>query len=146
MRPRSRGTVEIVSADPSVLPRITFDPLADEEDVRKQIELLRFVRKLAATPPLCDLIVTETRPGASFETDGQLRDAILQFGAASYHAAGTCRMGNDDDSVVDALARVRGVDGLHVVDLSIAPFLLSGNTFAPVAALAWRATELLRRC
>jgi len=61
----------------------------------------------------------------------------------AYHAAGTCRMGLDTDSVVDPMTRVRGTQGLHVADLSIAPAIPAGNTFAPVAAMAWRAAELI---
>ena len=80
-------------------------------------------------------------PGPEVQTDAEILDAFARMGGPAYHAAGTCRMGADDDSVVDPQTRVRGVQNLNVVDLSVFPILTSGNTYVPVAALAWRAAD-----
>ena len=77
------------------------------------------------------------------QSDDELLQAYSMMGGAGYHAAGTCRMGSDADSVLDEQLRVRGIAGLRVVDLSVFPTLVSGNTHAPVSALAWRAAELI---
>jgi choline dehydrogenase len=143
LRPRSRGSVRIESREPSVLPKVIFDPFADPQDRRELIGGVRFARRLAATPPLSDYVVEETRPGPAFQTDEQILDALRRWGGPGFHAAGTCRMGSDSQSVVDPQTRVRGVQNLHVVDLSIFPILTSGNTYGPVVAMAWRAADLI---
>lgn len=143
LRPRAKGQVHIQSKDPSVNAKVVFDPLADEQDRRELVAGFRFARKLAATRPLADFAVEETRPGPSVQTDEEILDAIRRLGGPAYHAAGTCRMGSDDGSVVDPQTRVRGVENLHVVDLSISPILTGGNTYGPVAAMAWRAADLI---
>ena len=143
LRPRSKGQVHISSTDPSVAPKVVFDPLADPQDRRELVAGVRFARQLAATRPLSQHAVEETRPGPSVQSDEQILDAIRRLGGPGFHAAGTCRMGSDAQSVVDAQTRVRGVQNLHVVDLSILPILTAGNTYGPVAALAWRAADLI---
>jgi choline dehydrogenase-like flavoprotein len=143
LRPRSKGTVQIETRDPHVHPRVVFDPLADAQDRRELIAGVRFARRLAATPPLSNYALEETQPGAGVQSDEQILTAVRQLGGPGFHAAGTCRMGCDERSVVDPQTRVRGVRNLHVVDLSIFPILTSGNTYVPVAALAWRAAELI---
>jgi choline dehydrogenase len=143
LRPRSKGKVRIESKDPAVLPRVIFNPFADPDDRRELIAGVRFIRQLAATPPLSDYVVQETRPGPQVQTDEEILGAIRRWGGPGFHAAGTCRMGADDKSVVDPQTRVRGVQNLHVVDLSISPILTSGNTYGPVVAMAWRAADLI---
>lgn len=143
LRPRSKGQVLIQARDAAVLPKVIFDPLADPEDRRELLAGVRFARKLAATPPLSDYTVQETRPGPAAQTDDEILDAVRRLGGPAFHAAGTCRMGADAQSVVDPQTRVRGVQNLNVVDLSIFPILTAGNTYGPVAALAWRATDLI---
>ncbi|EKT4467884.1 GMC family oxidoreductase N-terminal domain-containing protein [Pseudomonas putida] len=143
LRPRAKGQVHIVSKDPTINARVVFDPLADERDRSELIAGFRFARKLAATPPLSDYAVEETRPGLAVQSDAEILEAIRLLGGPAYHAAGTCRMGADEQSVVDPRTRVRGVENLHVVDLSIAPILTAGNTYGPVAAMAWRAADLI---
>jgi choline dehydrogenase-like flavoprotein len=145
LRPRSTGHVRITSCDPNALPAATLDYFADEEDRRTMIGAVRFMRRLMATDPLAALIERETRPGSAIESDDEILDTYRRLGTCAYHAAGTCRMGADADSVVDPMTRVRGVEGLYVVDLSIAPFILAGNTFAPVIAMARNAAALLER-
>ncbi|QQN74405.1 GMC family oxidoreductase [Croceicoccus sp. YJ47] len=143
LRPRARGHVHIVSRDPAVLPEGALDFFSNEQERRELIGTVRYVRALALTKPLCDIIVEETRPGAEAESDDAIIEAYRMLGTPAYHAAGTCRMGVDEESVVDPRCRVRGIKGLRVVDLSIAPVMPSGNTFAPVCAMAWRASDLI---
>lgn len=143
LRPRSKGSVTIVSRDASIHPRVLFDPFSDAQDCREMVAGVRFARSLAATSPLSEYAVQETRPGPAVQSDDDILDAIRRLGGPGYHAAGTCRMGSDAQSVVDPQTRVRGVQNLHVVDLSILPILTSGNTYGPVAALAWRAADLI---
>ncbi len=143
LRPRSKGQIFIESRDPNVNPRIVYDPLADPEDRRELIAGVRLARRIAACPPLSHYTLEEITPGADLQTDEQILDAIARFGGPAYHAAGTCRMGADEGAVVDSQTRVRGVENMNVVDLSIFPILTSGNTYVPVAALAWRAAEMI---
>lgn len=145
LRPRSKGWVRIASRDPAVYPKVVFDPLADPQDRRELIAGVRYARRLAATAPLSEYALQETRPGAAVQTDEEILDALRRLSGPGFHAAGTCRMGADADSVVDPQTRVRGVDNLNVVDLSIFPILTAGNTYGPVAALAWRAADLIQR-
>src|SRR3546814_6974603 len=94
-------------------------------------------------PALAPFVVGEIDPSAGIETDDEIIDAYHRIGGAGYHAAGTCRMGTDDASVVATRLRVRGVTGLRVVDISVMPSLVSGNTTAPAMAMASRAGELI---
>ena len=143
LRPRSTGTVEITSNRPEDLPKIDLDYFADPEDRREMVEVFRYAREYCSKEPLAKHVVAESWPGSHVQTDDEILDAYGQLGTCAYHAVGTCRMGSDPDSVVDPQTRVRGVQNLRVIDLSIAPFVLAGNTFAPVTALAWRAADLL---
>jgi len=143
-RPTSRGTVTLRSADPADLPVITPNALHTDYDRHVSVEMVRYVRKLFATPPLADLVEAETLPGAEVESDEQILQAIRTKGTWGFHTCGTARMGSDAASVIDPQLRVRGVEGLRVVDASVFPTLPSCNTTAPVAALAWRAAEIIR--
>jgi choline dehydrogenase len=143
LRPLSRGHVRITSPDPDMPADVNPNYLADEEDRRIAVASMRFMRRLVQQSDLAALIAEETRPGPALQTDEQLLDAYRQGGQSGYHACGTCRMGSDEQSVVDARLRVRGVHGLRVMDLSVAPTMLSGNTNGPMMAMAWRAAELI---
>lgn len=143
LRPRSQGHVRIVAPDPGQPAEVDPNYLADPEDQRIAIDSLRFMRRLSAQPALAALIADETRPGPAVQSDDALLDAFRTGGQSGYHACGTCRMGEDMDSVVDARLRVRGVRGLRVMDLSVTPTMLSGNTNGPVMAMAWRAAGLI---
>jgi choline dehydrogenase-like flavoprotein len=143
LRPQSTGSVRVTTPDPGVLPLSTLDFFADAEDRRTMIGAVRYVRDLVSRAPLADAIVAEVRPGTAADDEDAILDVWRAMGTTAYHAAGTCRMGRDAASVVDPETRVRGVDGLHVVDLSIFPDIPAGNTFAPVMALAWRAADLI---
>jgi len=143
LRPNSRGHVRITSPDPDVPAHVDPNYLADEEDRRIAIASVRFMRRLAEQPSLAALIEDESRPGPGVQSDEQILDAFRRGGQSGYHACGTCRMGSDADSVVDARLKVRGVQGLRVMDLSVAPTMISGNTNGPVMAMAWRGAELI---
>ena len=143
LRPQSRGSIALASADPFDRPRIHANYLAAESDRRFAVDSIAFARKLAATSPLSDYIAAEVTPGPDVQSD----DDILQFaranGATIFHPAGTCRMGPDEDAVVDPHLRVRGADRLWVADCSIMPTLVSGNTSVPAMMIAEKAADLI---
>jgi len=145
IRPESRGSMRIASRDPAALPQIEPNYASAPGDRAIVATMMNYVRRFVKQAPLASLILEETRPGAAFASDTELDTAYLRFGYANYHSSGTCRMGSDDASVVDPHCRVRGVGGLRVVDTSIFPFMLAGNTNAPAMALAWRAADLIRK-
>ena len=144
LRPRATGATHIVSRDPSVLPSISLDFFENADDCQEMVDAVRFVRRLVQSGRLTKIVISETRPGAQVESDDEILDAYRSLGTTAYHAVGTCRMGKDEESVVDPQTRVRGVSGLNVVDLSIAPFVIAGNTFGPTVALARRAADLIK--
>jgi choline dehydrogenase-like flavoprotein len=104
---------------------------------------MKMLRRLAAAPALAALIAEETRPGPACQSDAELLAAFRQGGQSGYHTCGTCRMGGDADSVVDPQLRVRGVQRLRVMDLSVTPTMISGNTNGPMMAMAWHAADLI---
>jgi len=143
IRPRSRGSLAIETRDLAALPRIVPAYGSDPWDRSMVPVMIDYARRLVRQSPLADLVEEETRPGPAFQGEGGMADAHLRFGYANYHAGGTCRMGSDAASVVDPRCRVRGVDGLRVVDTSIFPFMPAGNINGPVMAIAWRAADLI---
>jgi len=145
IRPDSRGTVTIASRDPAALPDIAPGYKTHDDDRAIVPKMFAYVRRYVQQPPLAALIQAETRPGPGFVSVEEIEGAHLQFGYTNYHACGTCRMGNDAASAVDAELKVRGTEGLRVVDTSVFPFMLAGNTQAPAMAIAWRAVDLIRR-
>jgi choline dehydrogenase len=144
LRPTSRGSLHITSTDPEAPPRLEPNYRDTEEDRSIMVGAVRALRRYAAQAPLKDFIEAETMPGPDFETDAEILDAYDRFGTCGYHAVGTCRLGSDEASVVDPRLRVRGVQGLRVMDTSVMPFILSGNTNGPTMAMAWRAADLIR--
>ena len=142
LRTESSGSIRIRSPKPGEAPRIEANFMTTEHDRRITVGLFRFMRELIVQPELARLVKGETYPGPGVETDEQIIDFCLR-GPTCFHAIGTCRMGGDADSVVDPKARVRGVEGLRVVDCSIMPTQVSGNTNGPVMATAWRAADLI---
>jgi choline dehydrogenase-like flavoprotein len=143
LRPQSRGTVSIRSTDPFAAPAIDANYLATQEDREHTVSLMRYMRRIAAQPSLQPFILSEVRPGAGCESDDDLIEASFTYGTSGFHVVGTCRMGADDGSVVDLALKVRGVAGLRVVDTSIMPELISGNTNGPAMAIAWRAADII---
>ena len=142
LRTSSAGRVQLRSADPVALPVIGTNFLATDHDRQVMIGIFRYMRSLFAHPVLADFISHESFPGPAIESDEEILDASRRD-LTCQHAVGTCRMGNDALAVLDARARVRGIDGLRVVDLSAMPTQVSGNTNGPAMAFAWRAAELI---
>nr|MBP9230269.1 GMC family oxidoreductase N-terminal domain-containing protein [Phenylobacterium sp.] len=143
VRPESRGTIHIKSADPSVYPAITPNYLSDPLDQEVAVAGLKWARKIAAQPALARYIDHEMLPGPDFTNDEALLGYARMAGSTIYHPVGTCQMGSGPMAVVDAQLRVRGVEGLRVVDASVMPRLVSGNTNAPTIMIAEKAADML---
>ena len=143
IRPQSRGSIMLRSAEPSAAPVIHANYLTAEADRLAIIFATKFLRRLVQQPSIAPYVVEETRPGPNVSTDEAIIDAHVRGGQAGYHAIGTCAMGSGDQSVVDSKLQVRGSENLRVVDCSIMPTLPSGNTNGPAMAVAWRAADLI---
>lgn len=143
LRPRARGTVHIQSPDPHLPPIIDPNYLSHEEDRITSVGLLRLIESIAAQPALSRYIVKETRPGDSAMDDDALLQYARQTGQTAWHTVGTCRMGADEDAVVDTRLRVRGVQGLRVVDASIMPTTASSNTNAAAIMIGEYGADLV---
>ena len=143
LRPESRGSITLASADPLARPLITANYLRTEKDRDYAIKSIAFARKLAQTKPLSDLVADEVAPGAAVRTEADILDFARHNGATIFHPAGTCRMGNDEAAVVDPHLRVRGIAALWVVDCSIMPTLVSGNTNVPAIMIAEKAADMI---
>jgi len=143
LRPESRGEINIVSADANDHPSIQPNYLSTDLDLRTAVNGLKVARKITSAPSMEPYIIDEYVPGYQFETDEQLTDAVRQHSQTIYHPAGTCKMGNDSSAVVDSQLRVHGIGNLRVVDASIMPEIVSGNTNAPTIMIAEKASDLI---
>jgi choline dehydrogenase len=143
LRPTSEGSVTIRSSDPDAPPRIDPNYLTSDHDRSVTANLVHRARELFAQSPIADRIDHEISPGPEVQSDEELVDTALDDGYTGYHAVGSCAMGPSDDDVVDGRLRVRGIDGLRVVDCSVMPIMLAGNLNGPVMAMAARAAELI---
>jgi choline dehydrogenase len=144
LRPDSRGEVGLHSADPAAPPRVRlnfFKEKADREAIRAGI---RRLREVYATPPMNDLVKAEAYPGAAVQSDEEIDAYARQRVEVGHHPVGTCSMGVNGFAVVDPELRVRGLDGLRVVDASVMPLVPSGNTNAPTIMIAEKAADLIR--
>jgi choline dehydrogenase-like flavoprotein len=139
----SEASMEIASADPDAALKITPNWLGTEHDRRQAIDMVRYVRRYVSQPALAEVIGSEVSPGAGIQSDEDILATVQQSAMCGTHAVRTCRMGRDEGSVVDERLRVRGVHGLRVVDCSIMPGLISGNTNGPAMATGWRAADLI---
>jgi choline dehydrogenase len=143
LRPESRGSLRIRSADPAAPPEIRINYLAAETDRTANVEGLKILRKILQAPALRPYVTEEAEPGAKVSTDEALLSYCRQRGSTIYHPTSTCRMGSDSLAVVDQRLRVRGIEGLRVVDGSIMPDLVSGNTNAAIVMIAEKASEMI---
>ena len=143
LRPESRGSVNITSTDPMQPPSMRPNYLATEADRICAVESIKYARKLAATDALKPYILDEYKPGAAVRTDRDILEFARENGATIFHPTGTCKMGSDPMAVTDASLRVHGIAGLRVVDCSIMPTLVSGNTHSPAVMIAEKASDMI---
>jgi choline dehydrogenase len=141
--PRSRGRLWIESADPTEPPRFITNMLAEREDVDALVTGVEIARDIGAREPLSGLLGEELLPGPDVVDRDAIEADLRQRVETLYHPVGTCRMGSDEDSVVDPELKVRGVDGLRVADASIMPIIPGGNTNAPSIMVGEKAADLL---
>ncbi len=143
LTPHSRGSVKLASSDPTAKPMVHNEFYAAGDDLERMLAALRLTLEICAQPALRPYCAGPfTTPDG--DTDAALRAHIARTTFSVYHPVGTCRMGSDQDSVVDEQLRVRGVEGLRVVDASVMPAVPRGNTNAPTIAIAERAADLIR--
>ncbi len=143
VRPTSRGTLRIKSPDPMVHPVIDPNYLSTEEDRRVAADSIRLTRRIVSMPSLQRYRPEEFRPGPQIVTDDDLAKAAGDISTTIFHPVGTARMGSDDGAVVDPRLRVRGLQGLRVIDASVMPSITSGNTNAPTLMIAEKGAELV---
>ena len=130
LRPKSKGSVTLRSADPLEMPAIDPNFLDDPYDLRVSMEGLRWGRRILEAPAFRPFIKRELLPGPEVQSDQKMAAYIRKWSKNDYHPVGSCKMGSDPDAVVDARLRVRGIEALHVVDASVMPRVISGNTQA----------------
>jgi choline dehydrogenase len=143
LRPESRGSLRIRSADPAAPPEIRINYLSTEVDRTANVEGLKILRKILQAPALRSYVVEEVDPGAKVSSDEALLNYCRARGSTIYHPTSTCRMGSDPLAVVDQRLRVRGLEGLRVVDASVMPDLVSGNTNAAIIMIAEKASDMI---
>ncbi|MBN3820488.1 glucose-methanol-choline oxidoreductase, partial [Paraburkholderia sp. Se-20369] len=143
LRPHSRGAVTLQSADPLAAPRIDPAFFDDPRDLDDMVEGFKLTRRLMQAPALAGWITRDLFT-AGVTTDDEIRDVLRQRTDTVYHPVGTCRMGRDALAVVDPQLRVRGLQGLRIVDASVMPTLIGGNTNAPTIMIAEKAVDLMR--
>lgn len=142
--PESRGRVLLASADPMADPRVETNYLSSPKDQAVMVEGLKMVRRIYDQPAFRDKWLQERIPGRQFETDADMLSAIRKNAGTVYHPVGTCRMGSDERAVVDPELRVRGVQGLRVIDASVMPKITSANTNAATFMIAEKAAEMIK--
>jgi len=143
LRPESRGEILLKSADPMDYPALYPNYLATELDRHTVVEGMKLSRKLAATSALAPLISEEHLPGQQVRNDDELLEAARNISQTIYHQTSTCKMGSDPEAVVDERLRVHGVARLRVVDASVMPVIVSGNTNAPTIMIAEKASDMI---
>jgi choline dehydrogenase len=143
LRPEGRGTVRLKSSDPLAPPEIRFNFLRSEYDMQAVIKGMRIARQIARQHVLQNLVVAETLPGTAVISDEQLADDVRKRGVSNLHPVGSCSMGHGPNAVVDPRLRVHGISGLRVVDASIMPSIIAGNTNAPTIMIAEKASDMI---
>jgi choline dehydrogenase len=143
LRPEGRGTVRLKSPDPLAPPEIRFNFLRSDYDMQAIITGMRIARQIARQHALQRLLVEETLPGPAVITDEQLADDVRARGVSNLHPVGSCSMGHGPQAVVDPRLRVHGIAALRVVDASIMPSIVAGNTNAPTIMIAEKASDMI---
>lgn len=144
LRPESRGTVMISSADPFAHPDIDPNYLATEGDRMTMRRSVKMMREIAGQNALAPLRGEEALPGVEVQSDAEIDEFIRTYGETIYHPVGTVAMGIQDEAPVDGELKVRGVEGLRVIDASVMPTLIGGNTNAPTIMIAEKAADMIR--
>jgi choline dehydrogenase-like flavoprotein len=144
LRPQSRGSVRLASKDPLALPLVDPAFLNEPDDLARMVRGFRLMRHILQQPALAQFGGRELSVTASAQTDAEIEQTIRQLADTIYHPVGSCRMGPGDMDVVDAELRVHGLQGLRVVDASIMPRIVSGNTNAPVIMIAEKAAAMIK--
>ena len=144
LRPKSIGSVTLRSSDPGVEPAIDPAFLQDPYDWEISIEGFHRGREILNAPAFRPLIKRERMPGAGVKTDQDVREYVKQWSKTDYHPVGSCKMGSDPMAVVDTQLRVHGLGGLRVIDASIMPTLISGNTQAPSIMVGEKGAAIMR--
>jgi len=142
---KSRGNLRLRSSDPLEKPRIVTNTLAEPEDMASLVAGVKLAREIAEKEPLAEATGREIYPGSGVVDDADIEAFVRRNVELLYHPVGTCKMGTGDDAVVDPQLRVRGVEGLRVVDASIMPQIPGGNTNAPTIMVAERAADLIKQ-
>ncbi|BEU28539.1 GMC family oxidoreductase N-terminal domain-containing protein [Paraburkholderia sp. 22B1P] len=143
LRPQSIGQVRLRSSDPLASPRMVANYLSDERDLKPMIYGIRLIRRVFETSPFAEHYESEALPGSQYRSDEEIVDYLRSFAQSMYHPVGTCKMGEDVNAVVDEELRVRGIEGLRVVDASVMPRIPSGNTNAPTIMIAEKAADMI---
>ncbi|MDB6009719.1 MAG: Choline dehydrogenase [Gammaproteobacteria bacterium] len=144
LHPASRGSIQLRSADPWDPPSIRYNLLTAGEDLEGMTRAIAMARDIYAQAPMRELVALEISPGASLTRDHDLAEFVRGNVGLGQHPVGTCRMGADEDAVVDAQLRLRGLEGLRVVDASVMPSMVGGNTNIPTIMIAEKAADLVR--
>ena len=145
LRPHSRGSLSLASADPTAAPLIDPNFLAERDDTDRLVTGFKAMRRVLSQPPLAALLGRELAASAGAQSDEQIEQFIRAYADTIYHPVGSCRMGPDPQhDVVDAQLRVHGMQGLRVVDASVMPRIVSGNTNAPTIMIAEKAADLIK--
>lgn len=144
LRPESRGTLRLKSTNPREAPSMKPNYLATELDRATAVAAVRLARSITGSAEMRPYVRHEHKPGVASQSDAEILEFVRNTGATIFHPSGTCKMGRDDTAVVDDQLRVHGVKGLRVVDCSIMPTLVSGNTNAAAVAIAERAADLIQ--
>jgi choline dehydrogenase-like flavoprotein len=143
--PKSRGTITLSSPDPHVAPAIDPALLSVAEDIQPLIRAIKLARRILAAPHFAHYRGTEVAPGLAVQSDADIAEFIRASSYTVHHQVGTCRMGEHPEAVVDSQLRLRGIAGLRVVDASVMPLIIGGNTNAVVVMIAEKAADMIRQ-
>ncbi len=144
LRPESRGSIHIKSPDPMAKPAIQLNYLSAAQDRKVAADAIRLTRRIIQQPALQKYKPEEFKPGVEFETDEELARLAGDIATTIFHPVGTCKMGSDNMAVVDDRLRVRGMQGLRVIDASVMPTITSGNTNSPTIMIAEKGADMIR--
>jgi choline dehydrogenase len=143
LRPTSLGSVHITSAEPGAPVKLDANYLSTDHDRQISINMFKRMREIVQQSPIAEELLMEIQPGLALQDDEGILNSGFLNGGPGYHASGACAMGPNDSDVVDSRLRVRGVEGLRVIDVSILPAMISGNLNGPIMGMAWRAAEMI---